>query len=128
MPQQTTKYLGVILDSELHFWEHITLATAKGTKWTQALKQMSRTIKGIPPHLICRLYICAAVPSFLYAADVFLPECSTRKTKDRTPQVLHIGPLRKLANTQRQAALAATGAMKTTATDATEVHANLLPF
>ncbi len=34
----------------------------------------------------------------------------------------------KLAGTQRQAALAATGAMKTTATDAAEVHANLLPF
>ncbi len=63
LPQRTTRYLGVILDSELCFRENIALATAKGAKWTQALKRMSRGIKGIPPHLVRRLYICAAIPS-----------------------------------------------------------------
>lgn len=37
-------------------------------------------------------------------------------------------PIAKLARTHRQAALASTGAMRTTATDAAEVLANLLPF
>ncbi len=80
-PQHTTEYLGVILDNKLCFREHITLATAKGAKWTQALKRMSHSIKGIPLHLIHRFYICTVVPSFLYAVDMFLTECSARITQ-----------------------------------------------
>lgn len=89
---------------------------------------MCQGIKGAPPHLIRRLYICTAIPSFLYAVDIFLPDCSVRRTKTGEPQYLRRGPLAKLAATQRQAVLATTGAMRTMATDAAEVHANLLPF
>ncbi len=127
-PQRTTKCLGVVIDNELQFREHAAQAIAKGAKWSIALKRMCQGIKGIPAHLACRLYINAAVPSFLYAADVFLPNCSARTAKDGSPQYLKCGPTAKLASTQRQAALAITGAIRTTATNAAEVHANLLPF
>lgn len=51
MPQQTTKSIGVILDTKLCFWEHITMATAKGAKWMKALKQMSCGIRHLTPSL-----------------------------------------------------------------------------
>lgn len=46
--QKSTKYLGVIVDNQLHVQEHIALAIAKGAKWMQVLKRMSHGIKGIP--------------------------------------------------------------------------------
>lgn len=77
-PQRSTKYLGVIVDNQLLFQEHIALAIAKGEKWTQAMKRMSRGSKGVPPHLVHKLYVNAAVPSFLYTADIFLTDCRAR--------------------------------------------------
>lgn len=127
-PQRSTKYLGVIVDNQLCFHEHVTQAIAKGAKWTQAMKRMSRGSKGLPPHLVCRLYVNAAVPSFLCAVDIFLTDCSARCRKTGDQLFLRQGPLRKLAGMQRQATLAAMGAMRTTATDAVEVHVNLPPF
>jgi len=63
----------------------------------------------------------------LYATDVFLTpkqNIGIKEDEARTKQ----GILTKLASIQHQAAAMITGAMKTTATDALEVMANLLPF
>jgi len=63
----------------------------------------------------------------LYAADLWF----TPTFRDGSDTLQHgpIGVARRLTTVQRIAALAITGAMKTTATDLVlEVHANLLPI
>lgn len=126
--QKTTKYLGIIIDDELRFHEHVALAMEKGTKWEIAMRRICRTTKGMPPHLTRRLYITTAVPSFLYAADIFTPHLLIRHQKKGFGQTIRNGPIAKLARIQRQAALTTIGAMRTTATDTIDAHANILPF
>jgi hypothetical protein len=63
----------------------------------------------------------------LYAADIFLtPKQNIGKRMHSTGTKQAI--LNKLAAIQRRAATMITGAMRTTARDALEVMANLLPF
>jgi ribonuclease HI len=66
-------------------------------------------------------YLTVAVPRLLYAADVFLIPATERSKGTK-------GSVNKLARIQRQAALDITGALRTTANDTLDAHANLLPF
>lgn len=50
-PQKPTKYLGIIIDDKLRFHEHVAYALENGTKWEIAMRRISKTTKGIPPHL-----------------------------------------------------------------------------
>lgn len=62
----------------------------------------------------------------LYAADVWLtPQHSI---PGRKKQYGSVGMIRKLARVQHQAGLMIMGAMRTTASDVLDAHANLLPF
>ena len=62
-----------------------------------------------------------------YAADIFLtPHQNAGSTRLSVPSNCTI--LNKLATVQRRAAIMITGALKTTATDITEIMANLLPL
>ena len=73
-----------------------------------------------------QLYQAVAVPSFMYAADIwFKPvDRSLEGQKARGS----VGVSRKLASVQRIATVAITGALRTTATDMMEAHANLWPM
>ena len=57
----------------------------------------------------------------LYAADLFL-------TPQQGPAHGSKGHIKRLGRVQRQAALHATGALRTTPTDSLDAHTNLLPF
>ena len=74
------------------------------------------------PHLIRQLYLAVAIPRILYATDVSLVSGGSKN------KVGSAAVIAKLTSIQRRAALAITGAMRTTATDVLDAHANLLPM
>jgi len=73
-----------------------------------------------------QLYITVALPKILYGIDIwYTPPHQKPGKKCRSGSV---GPLRKLESSQRIATLAITGALRTTPSDALNVHANVLPM
>jgi len=93
----------------------------KGMKWLNQYCWLAKVTNGVSARFMQRYYLSVAVPMMMYAADIFLipAGCHCKGTK---------GFINKLARVQRQAALAITGALATTATDSPDAHANLLPF
>lgn len=69
----------------------------KGTKWEMVIKRICKTTKGIPPHLTFRLYLTMAVLSFLYGAEIFIPQLLVRHKPKGYGQVIKNGPIAKLA-------------------------------
>lgn len=116
--------MGVLIDQELRFKEHGALALAKGTAWVMQFRRLAKPAGGIPAQYVRRLYYGIAVPRMLYAADVW---CPPHKRTDRNKTSL-LGPARPLMAVQRMAALMTTGALRSTATDTAEAHADMLPL
>ena len=78
-------------------------------------------MKGVSAKYMRQFYTSVAIPQMLYGVDVFiLPPSSGSRGK--------MGFITKLARIQRQAAIHITGALRTTATDTLDAHADLLPF
>ncbi|CDO75057.1 hypothetical protein BN946_scf184757.g12 [Trametes cinnabarina] len=120
------RFLGVLVDQGLRFREHVAAAYAKGSTWTALLRRLANTRYGLSLAAVRRLYLSVALPSFLYAADVFLTP--VRKLRGHSRKHGSVGNIRRLAMIQRQALLIMTGALRSAPTDALEAHANLLPF
>jgi len=119
------KFLGVLLDNELHWKAHAAYAIAKGAKYSVLLRRLSATSWGVPTKLICQLYLSVAIPKIMYAAAIWLHPSFAHPSDRRLCGSK--GLARKIGSSQRTAALAITGAMRTTPTDSLDVHANLLP-
>ena len=98
---------------------------AKATKWTLASWHLARPAAGISPRQMCQLYQAVAIPSFTYAADVWFTLIF--KEPDTGKSSGSVGVARKLSSVQRMAMTAIMGALRTSASDVLEVHANLLP-
>ena len=125
--KETARFLGVIVDNKLNWKGQCAAALAKGQDWIIHFSRIARASRGVHAKYLQQLYLSIAIPRMLYAADIFLtPQQNVgKKTKDgKIKQAI----LNKLASVQRRAAIMITGAMKTTATDITEVMANLMPF
>ena len=125
--KDTAKFLGVILDNKLNWKSHRAVALAKGQDWLFKLGHLSKTYKGTHANQIRQIYLAVAVLCMLYAADVFLTpqtRVGRRWGDGRYTQAI----AKKLASIQRGAAILITGALKSTATDAVETLAGLLPF
>ena len=99
----THKFLGVILDQELQWREHVQYTLQKGTKWVTQYRRLMKPMKGVSAKHMRQFYISVAIPKMLYAADLFLiPGSEVRKgTK---------GFISKLVRIQRQVMLHITGA------------------
>ncbi|CDO68069.1 hypothetical protein BN946_scf184347.g6 [Trametes cinnabarina] len=120
------RFLGVLVDQGLRFREHVAAAYAKGSTWMALLRRLANTRYGLSLAAVRPLYLSVALPSFLYAADVFLTP--VRKLRGHSRKHGSVGNIRRLAMIQRQALLIMTGALRSAPTDAPEAHPNLLPF
>ena len=125
--KDTAKFLGVLVDNNLNWKAQCAAALAKGQGWLIQFGRLARSSQGVNAKYIRQLYLAIAIPRMLYAADIFLtPHQNVGKQKKHNHNSRAI--INKLASIQRQAAIMITGAMKSTATDALEVMANLIPF
>jgi len=124
-PTPTHKFLGVILDQELRWREHMAYAIAKGARYAMLLHRLTRTSQGVPTKLTRQLYQTVVIPRTLYAASVWLRP--TYNLEFNTPLRGSTGTAKRIAQRQRTALLAITGAMRSSPSDSLEIHANLLP-
>lgn len=123
---ETYKYLGVLFDADLNWKRQAENAATKGIKWVALFSRLSRTRKGINANLMRHLYRAVGIPKVTYAADVwYTPPSRNEGTRKTTGSV---AALKLLQRMQRTAAIAITGAMRTTASDILDTHADLLPI
>ena len=116
----------IIFNQELRWKMQADWVVAKATKWVLASRHLARPAAGISPRQMHQLCQAVAVPSFTYAADVWLmPIC--RDTGDKRFRG-SIGTVRKLTTVQHMATAAVMGVLHTSASDIMEVHANLMPI
>ena len=125
-PSKSHKFLGVMVDQELRWKEHASYALAKGVAYVALIRRISTSAHGVSPRLMRQLYRSTAVPKMLYAASVWLKPVFTAGSQSLTRGSQ--GIIKKLAQVQRAAAITITGAMRTSPTDSTEIHANLMPM
>jgi len=123
---QSYKYLGIWIDQELRWGEQAKQTIAKSTAWTMLFRCLSRQNKGISPKLMQRLYKSVAIPKMTYGIDVWWTP--VHKPPDKKRKVGSVGVTKELGKIQRMASLAITGALRSTATDVLDLHANLLPI
>ncbi|KAJ7362929.1 hypothetical protein DFH08DRAFT_683412, partial [Mycena albidolilacea] len=126
----SVKLLGVHLDRELRWHQQCTAALAKGEAWLIQTARIARASRGIGARDMRRLYLGVCVPRMLYAADLFLspPACNRSLLARVDPsERRERAIIKKLRSIQRRAALAITGALRSTPTDTLDVYAHLLP-
>ena len=125
--KDTAKFLGVILDNKLNWRSHGAATLTTGQDWLFKLGHLFKTYKGTDTNWTQQIYLVVAVPHMLYAADIFLTtqtQAGRRWGNGKYTQAI----AKKLSSIQRGAALLITGALRSTATDAVETLAGLLPF
>ena len=125
-PTKAHKFIRVVFDQELRWRAQVEQAIAKATKWALAMCWLARPAVGISPRQMHQLYQVVAMPSFTYTTDIWImPVC--RATGDEKFKG-SVGVVCKLTMVQHMASMAITGALRTSASDTMEVHANLLPL
>ena len=123
-PTESAKYLGVIFDQNLNWKAQHAHAVGKGTSWATQIKRLTRPTWGITPKYARKLYISVAIPRTLYALDIWCaPVGATDTEAKRTPKVI-----KQLTSIQRIGALAVTGGLRSSPTDALDANAFLLPL
>ncbi|KAA1478290.1 hypothetical protein DENSPDRAFT_787929, partial [Dentipellis sp. KUC8613] len=120
-PTDLHKFLGLYFDQALKFLEHAAHALEKGTKWVEQFRRVAKPSTGIAgKHMRC-FYISAVIPKILYGASIFLIPPSSGMRGSKTI-------ITKLGRIQRIAGLYITAAMRSTANEIVDAHADLLPF
>jgi hypothetical protein len=113
---KSTKYLGVILDAQLTWKEHIEAKVGKARNMMWACRRACGRRWGLRPRVVYWLYTSVVRPSITYASLVWWPGCETARSKQL------------LGTIQRLACLGITGAMCTTPTGAMEALVDLPPL
>ena len=109
-PKDTAKVLGVVLDAELRYKQHIAEAAAKGLSVAMHL----RRLQGLSPRVARQLFTTAVAPAMDYASNVWTHACGERETA-------------WLSQAQAVGGQAVTGAFGSVATTVAEAEANIEP-
>ena len=124
-PSISHKFLGVLLDQELHWKHQANYVLGKALKWLLAFHRLTWMASGVNLRLMQQLYHAVAIPKMTYAVDVwYTPQCRKEGAKNDSSSV---GITNKLASLQWMATLAITGALRSTATDILDLHAGTQP-
>ena len=126
LPQPTHRFLGIMLDQELRWKQQADSALARATKWTLAFQRPAKSFSGVNLRLMRQLYRAVAIPKILYAVDVWYTPIHKKHGAHKSSG--SVGTTNKFISFQRTAALAITGALRSTATDVLDLHAGLLPM
>jgi ribonuclease HI len=109
-PKAQVKVLGVIMDAELRFREHIARASSRAMEAAMELKRLS----GLPPRVARQLFTATVAPVMDYASNVWMYACGDRLIK-------------AVNRVQRIGAQAIVGTFNSVATAVAEAEANILP-
>jgi hypothetical protein len=123
---ESYKYLGVQIDSHLRWKEQAQRATANATKWILQFRRLTKPTMGVKAKLMWQLYLAVAPPKITYRIDIWYTPPT--KPAGYTRNTGSAGALRNLKKVQRIAALAITGALRTSPTDFVDAHAGILPM
>ncbi|KDN61464.1 hypothetical protein CSUB01_11710 [Colletotrichum sublineola] len=107
-PKDRVKVLGVIMDTKLHFKQHIAEAVSKGLEAVLEL----RRLKGLSPSTARQLFVAAVAPTMDYASSVWKHRCKTAQ-------------MRVINRVQRIGAQAIIGTFNTVATAVAEAEASI---
>ena len=121
---ESTKYLGIIIDQHLNWKAQHAHAIEKGSKWAAQVCRITRPSWGITPKYMRRLYISVALPRILYGAEVWCGPPGNKSLGNNNRGSAKV--IRQLMTIQRSRALAITGALRTSPTDALNTCAFLL--
>jgi len=123
-PVKSHKFLGIITDEELRFKEQLASAVAKGTKYALACRRLAKPSLGVKNKFNCLLFNSIVLPKMLYGVDIW----GARMVAELGKRAGRKGQGRVLERVLRTHAITASGAMRTTATDAAVAHADLTPM
>jgi hypothetical protein len=107
-PKETAKILGVIMDSELRYAQHIGKATTKGLLAVMALKRL----RLVSPSTARQLFGATVAPVVDYASNIWMHACGCKG-------------MALMNRIQRIGAQAVTGAFRTVATAVAEAEASI---
>ncbi|KAF5322573.1 hypothetical protein D9619_001116 [Psilocybe cf. subviscida] len=125
-PTLSAQIKRVTMDPDLNWKAQETAAVSKAHKWVTLFKRLARTTGGLNGTLMRQLYRSVGLPKLTYAADLWYePPHIKPNNKKRSGSVRVLGQLQRI---QRMAAIAITGALKSTAGDVLDIHANLIPI
>lgn len=116
-PKAKARYLGVILDPDLNWSEHIKHIEEKTIKSIAALQAISGSTWGVTRADMLKLYKSIVVPRILFASSVWYIPQDYPGEKTRRQQMLA-----KLGAIQKKALCVVTGAFKTTALSVLEAE------
>lgn len=108
LPQKNARILGVVMDSQLRYREHINRASTRGLRAAMALKRL----RNLSPRTARMLYEATVTPTIDYAATVWQHQCGTTGR-------------RLLGRAQRVGAQAVTGCFRTVSLEIAEAEASL---
>lgn len=124
-PSTHCRFLGVLIDDELRWKQQLKNAVGRGMKYTLMFRRLTRPSTGLKHEFMERLYNAVAIPKMTYGADVwYTPLHRPEGYKNDQGSV---AATRQLARIQRVAALAISGALRSSPSDAVEMHIGLLP-
>ena len=119
-PSRSAKYLGVILDQQLNFKEHLQYAIKKGTAAATALGSIGKATWGAPHQHIRQLFRATVMSRLEYAAVIW-----HRPRADGSTE--HTVQARKYTTVCRLGMKAILGCYRTTPTLAMEVDSGIPP-
>ena len=131
LPQRTiqlvesTKYLGVIFNRNLNWKVHQAYAVEKGAKWAVQIWRLTQPTWGITPKFTEWLFTSVALPRVLYVVDLW---CTLVNNEHNGPKTVGSArAIKQFTSIQRVGALAITGGLRTSPTDALNTSTFLLP-
>jgi len=68
----THRFLGILVNKELRWKEHVNYALQKGVKWVALYRRLTKPMKGVSAKYMRQFYIAVAVLKLLYASGLFL--------------------------------------------------------
>jgi ribonuclease HI len=127
-PEPAAKLLGIYVDAGLKWDVQIAEVVRKGQEWVDMFRRLSKVKGGASGRAVRQLYTSIAIPRMFYGAEVFLVPQRASKRGGRKVREIAQNIMAKLGSIQRQAGILITGAMRSTASDVIDIHANLLPI